>query len=396
MFELIEVAPADPILGLNEAFQKDPNPAKINLSVGVYKDADGVTPVMPSVKAAEERLLTKETTKSYLGIGGLPEYDRQVQCLMFGQDHSIVTESRAVTTQTPGGTGALRVAGDFIHRQLPKASIWLSKPTWANHPKIFQAAEVPVKEYAYLDAAGRNLEFNAMLAGLQNIPAGDVVLLHGCCHNPSGVDPDAEQWRQIAQCVAERKLVPLLDFAYQGFGRGLNDDATGLRIMAEHADEMLIASSFSKNFGLYRERVGALTAVAKDAVAAAAVLSQLKLCIRANYSNPPAHGGAIVETILTDVELRSQWEAELAEMRDRINDMRRLFVDTMRQMAPQTDLSFLCDQQGMFSFSGLTPQQVDRLREESSIYIVRSGRINVAGITAMNVKSLCQAVANVL
>lgn len=396
MFEAIEPAPADPILGLNEAFQKDPNPAKINLSVGVYKDENGVTPVLRSVKQAEQRLLEGEPTKSYLPISGSAKYDDFVQQLLFGTDHPILAEGRAATVQSPGGTGALRTAGDFIQRQFPKSRVWCSTPTWANHPKIFEAAGLDVQSYPYLDSSARTIDFDAMMAQLSDIPAGDVVLLHGCCHNPSGVDPTPEQWVTIAKCVSERGLIPLVDFAYQGFGQGLEDDAHGLRVIAEYVPEMLVASSYSKNFGLYRERVGALTAVATDAKSAAAVLSHLKVCIRTNYSNPPAHGAGIVETILSDKELRSLWQDELTAMRQRIHQMRAAFVETMKQTAPNHDFSFLLDQAGMFSFSGLSPAQVDRLREEFAIYIVRSGRINVAGMTSANIPTLCEAVAAVL
>jgi aspartate/tyrosine/aromatic aminotransferase len=396
MFESLQLAPPDPILGLGEAFLKDPNPRKINLSVGVYKNERGATPVLQCVKQAEERLLQRETTKSYLSIAGLPKYDQLVAELMLGPGHPCLEQQRVVTIQSPGGTGALRISADFIFQHYPQATVWCSRPTWENHPKIFQAAGLAVDEYAYLDAQAREIDFTAMLRDLGRMPAGDVVVLHGCCHNPSGVDPSPAQWAEIAQVLVDRELLPLIDFAYQGFGAGLDPDAGGLRTIATAADELLIASSFSKNFGLYNERVGALSAVAPIASRAEVVLSHLKTCVRTNYSNPPAHGAAIVETILQDAPLRQTWHQELAEMRERISDMRRLFVETMHRHAPNHDFGFLLRQNGMFSFSGLRPAQVDRLREEYSIYIVRSGRINVAGITPQNVEPLCRAVASVL
>jgi aspartate/tyrosine/aromatic aminotransferase len=390
------LAPADPILGLTEAYQQDARPQKINLSVGVYKDEQGTTPVLECVKQAEQRLLCEETTKTYLAIGGLPKYGALVQQMLLGADQTVVEPQRMATIQSPGGTGALRVAADFIRQHFPSATVWCSRPTWENHPKIFQAAGLHVNQYAYLDASGRGLDFPALEAQLRQLPAGDVVVLHACCHNPSGVDPTHEQWARIAELLAARGLLPLMDFAYQGLGTGLDEDAAGLRAVAGAVEEMLIASSFSKNFGLYRERVGALTAVAASQQRAEAVLSQLKICVRTNYSNPPAHGASIVETILGDEGLREGWKRELTAMRTRISGMRALFVETMRAHAPRHDFSFLLSQNGMFSFSGLSPERVDRLREQFAIYVVRSGRINVAGITPQNIDPLCRAVAAVL
>lgn len=397
MFEHLTMAPPDAILGLNDAFRKDPNPHKINLSVGVYKDADGNTPILDSVKEAEKRLLQSETNKSYLPIEGSPQYGKLVREMLFGAGHEIVSSERACTAQTPGGTGALRVAADFIKRKLPVGKVWFSKPTWDNHLNIFQSAGLQVDTYAYIDSAGRALDFPAMLAALGNIPAGDAVLLHAGCHNPTGIDPTAEQWRQIAAVVRERRLLPLVDFAYQGFGAGLEEDAAGLRELAQPGQELLVCSSFSKNFGLYNERVGALTVVAADRAAADVALSHVKICIRVNYSNPPCHGGAIVSTVLSDSTLRQQWVGEVAAMRERISGMRRLFVDTMKSKAPQHDFSFIRQQCGMFSFSGLTPLQVDELRTKHSLYIVvNGGRINVAGMTNGNMERLCSAIAAVL
>jgi aspartate/tyrosine/aromatic aminotransferase len=397
MFESLEMAPPDAILGLTEAFKKDPNPDKINLSVGVYKDADGKTPVLDCVKEAERRLFESESAKSYLPIDGIPEYGQHVRELVFGPDHEVVTSARAVTVQAPGGTGALRVAADFLKRKLPQVRIWQSQPTWVNHPKIFEAADRMIETYPYIDQAGTGLDFDAMLAGLQQIPAGEVVLLHACCHNPTGIDPSPDQWKQIADVVQQRKLLPLVDFAYQGFAAGLEEDAVGVRELCRPGSELLICSSFSKNFGLYSERVGALTIVAGTREAAQAALSHAKICVRVNYSNPPQHGGAVVATVLGDERLRSQWLQELAVMRDRINNMRGLFVEKMKVKAPQHDFSFIAKQRGMFSFSGLKPIQVDELRNKHSIYIVTAGgRINVAGMTESNIDRLCDAVATVL
>lgn len=396
MFEKLQPAPPDAILGLTAAFKADTNPAKINLGVGVYKDAQGTTPVLESVKQAEERMLTTETTKSYLPIDGQPAYAAVAQAMLFGDSHPIVANQRAITAQTPGGTGALRVAADFIASQLPNASVWLSDPTWPNHPNIFRAAGVATNTYPYFDAATNGVAFDEMLTAVRQIPAGDVLLLHGCCHNPTGVDLAPEQWQEIATVAKERSLLPLVDFAYQGFANGLEEDAAGLRTMAEQNDELLVASSYSKNFGLYNERIGALTLVAADADAAQSALTHVKKCIRANYSNPPAHGGGIVSTILGDTTLRGQWEGELTEMRDRINTMRHLFVETLSEQGVDQDFSFITRQRGMFSYSGLTPDQVQKLRDDYSIYIVGSGRINVAGMTTDNMDHLCNAIASVL
>ncbi len=396
MFETINPAPADAILGLSEAFQKDPNPQKINLGVGVYKDENGQTPVLASVKEAEQRLLQTEATKSYLPIDGLETYAALCQQIVFGAKHAILTDGRAATVQTPGGTGALRVAADFVRRIFPQATVWLSDPTWPNHPNVFGAAGLQVASYPYFDAAASAVDFDRMMAALEAIPAGDVLLLHGCCHNPTGADLSPAQWQTVASLCAERGILPLLDFAYQGFGDGLKEDAVGVGIVANHSREFLVASSYSKNFGLYNERAGALTLVAADADAADAARSHLKICIRTNYSNPPAHGGQIVATILGDADLRRRWEAELATMRNRINDMRHLFVETLNEQEVTRDVSFIARQRGMFSYSGLTPAQVQALRARHSVYIVGSGRINVAGMTTANMDYLCTAIADVL
>jgi len=397
MFDSLPLAPPDAILGVADAFKNDPNPRKINLSVGVYKDEQGNTPILACVKEAERRLLAGEKTKGYLSIEGHPDYDARAQELVLGPGHDAISSRRAVTAQTPGGTGSLRVAADFLKKHFPAAKVRLSKPTWANHAAVFSAAGQQVETYAYIDSTGRGLDFEAMLAALKKIPAGDIVLLHACCHNPTGIDPTIQQWREIASVVHEQRLLPLVDFAYQGFGDGLIEDAASVREMAQPGQELLICSSFSKNFGLYGERVGALTLVAGSPEAAQRALSQIRISIRTNYSNPPTHGAAIVATVLGDTELRKQWEQELAAMRNRIHEMRRLFVETMRKKVPAHDFSFLERQKGMFSFSGLTNLQVDELRSKHAVYVVgNGGRINVADMTRENMEPLCTAIAAVL
>lgn len=396
MFEHLEMAPPDAILGLTESFKKDANPGKINLGVGVYKDEQNRTPVLKSVKLAEEKLLKEETSKSYLSIPGSPAYGACVRQLLFGSGHEILASGRAQTAQTPGGTGALRVAADFIKQQFPGAAVWLSSPTWANHNAIFAAAGLEIKAYPYYDAEKKCLDFEAMKSVLASAPAGDVILLHACCHNPSGIDPDLGQWEALADLTREKGHLPLFDFAYQGFGKGLEEDAAGLRAFCTEGRELLVCSSFSKNFGLYNERVGALTLVGATAGAAAAAFSHVEKSIRSNYSNPPAHGGAIVTAILEDAEMRALWVGELAEMRDRIRAMRDSFVHTLKAKGVARDFSFITQQNGMFSFSGLNQDQVKTLREKYAIYIVGSGRINVAGMTPKNMDVLCEAIASVL
>lgn len=396
MFETLDMAPADAIMGLTDAFNHDSNPNKINLSIGVYKNESGITPIFSSVKKAEERMIEEEATKSYLQIQGAPDFGKAVQQLVFGEDHEIVTSGRAVTAHTPGGTGALRVAADFLKKVNPSATVWLSKPTWPNHPAIFEAARLPMKEYPYYDTENKCLAFDEMISALQDVQPGDIVLLHGCCHNPTGMDPDPDQWSAIAQLLKDKGALAFFDFAYQGLAHGLDEDAAGLRQFCVEGCELVVSSSFSKNFGLYRERTGALTFVAKDADIAEKSLSHLKRTIRCNYSNPPAHGSQIVTTILGDSKLRAEWESEVREMCDRIAEMRRQFVEKLKTLGVEQDFSFLTKQNGMFSFSGLTPDHVRTLRDDYSIYIVGSGRINVASLTTSNIDVFCEAVATVL
>ena len=396
MFEKVQIAPPDPILGLTEMFKADPNPDKINLSVGVYQDSSGKTPVLDTVKEAEKRILEQEKSKGYLPMTGEPAYCAQVQELLFGEGHEIITAKRAATAQCPGGTGALRVAGDYLHTLHPGAKIWLSNPTWANHNTIFAAAGLTCEKYDYRDPVTNGLDFDAMCASIKTIPKGDVILLHGCCHNPTGIDPTPEQWAQIGDLLAEQGVLPLVDFAYQGLAVGIEQDRAGLLELTKKVKQMLICSSFSKNFGLYRERTGALTVVADSADQAATVMSQVKLRIRYNYSNPPSHGGQIVATVLSDKELKARWIEEVADIRNRINEMRHLLVKTLKEKGLKEDFSPIIEQSGMFSVTRLTKEQVTQLREKYSIYIVDSGRINVAGLTHDNMDRLCEALKSVL
>ncbi|SEA74312.1 aspartate aminotransferase [Desulfuromusa kysingii] len=396
MFEKVQIAPPDPILGLTETFKADPNPDKINLSVGVYQDSSGRTPVLETVKEAEKRILEQEDSKGYLSMTGAPVYCAVVQELLFGAGHEIIDSKRAATAQCPGGTGALRVAGDYLHFVHPGAKIWLSNPTWANHNTIFGAAGLTCEQYAYRNPETNGLDFDAMCESIKTIPKGDVILLHGCCHNPTGIDPTPEQWAIIGDLLAKQEVLPLVDFAYQGLANGIEEDRTGLLELVKKVKQMLICSSFSKNFGLYRERTGALTIVADDAQQANTVMSQVKLRIRYNYSNPPSHGGQIVAVVLSDKELKAKWYKEVAGIRSRINEMRHLFVKTLKEKGVKQDFNSIIEQRGMFSFSGLTKEQVARLRDEYSIYIVGSGRINVAGMTPSNMDRLCEAIKAVV
>jgi aspartate/tyrosine/aromatic aminotransferase len=392
MFEKLEMAPADPILGLTEAFNNDSNPAKINLGVGVYKDETGLTPIMTSVAKAEKVMLETEKSKDYLPIPGTPAYGKVVRDFLFGAADAYP----AATAHTPGGTGALRVAAQFLKKFNPDAAIWVSDPTWANHNGIFGDAGFEVKKYTYYNAEDKRLNFEGMLASMQQMAAGDIIVLHACCHNPSGVDPTTDQWKQIAQTVNDKGLLPLVDFAYQGLGHGLEEDAGGLRTVAAAVDEMVVCSSFSKNFGLYKERVGAITLKGASQSDVDKAFSNLKIIIRRLYSNPPSHGGTIVTTIMNDAALRAEWEKEVAQVRGRIAEMRQLFVDTLKAKGVTQDFSFLTGQCGMFSFSGLNADEVKTLREKHSIYIVGSGRINVAGMTLANMDTLCTAIAEVV
>lgn len=396
MFENINAAPADPILGLGEAFKAETRDKKINLGIGVYKDAKGTTPIMKAVKKAEQRLFDVETTKNYLSIDGVAEFNAKTKALLFGANSDVVTQGRAKTVQSLGGTGALRIAAEFIKRQTKAQNVWISNPTWPNHNAIFNAVGMTIREYRYYDAERKALDWDNLIADLSNAGEGDVVLLHGCCHNPTGIDPTPEQWQKLAEMSVKNGWLPLFDFAYQGLANGLEEDALGLRTFAANHKELLVASSFSKNFGLYNERVGAFTLVAENEQIAATALTQVKTIVRTLYSNPASHGASTVALVLGDEQLCSEWDAELTEMRERIKKMRHLFVQLLKEAGAKQDFSFIIEQNGMFSFSGLSAAQVDRLKEEFAIYAVRSGRINVAGITEDNIRYLCESIVNVL
>jgi len=396
MFENIVAAPADPILGLGEAFKSETRSNKINLGIGVYKDAKGNTPIVKAVKEAERRLLEQENTKNYLPIDGVADFNARTKELLFGANSEVIKNNRARTVQSLGGTGALRIAAEFVKRQTNSQNVWISTPTWPNHNAIFKAVGINIREYRYYDAERKALDWDNLIADLSQAGEGDVVLLHGCCHNPTGIDPTPQQWDKLAEMSAQKGWLPLFDFAYQGFAHGLEEDAYGLRAFMKNHKELLVASSFSKNFGLYNERVGAFTVVAENSDIAATALTQVKVIIRTLYSNPSSHGANTVALVLNDAKLRQDWENELTEMRDRIKKMRHRFVELLKEYGAQQDFSFIINQNGMFSFSGLTAEQVDRLKEEFAIYAVRSGRINVAGITEDNIRYLCESIVKVL
>ena len=395
-FAHIELAPPDPIIGLTEAFNSDPNPAKVNLGVGVYQDADGKVPILNVVREAQNRWAAQETTKTYMGIDGFPAYNQAVQRLLFGADSQVIAEGRAVTVQGLGGTGSLKIGADFLRRFLSASDLWISRPSWENHRMLFEGAGFKVGEYPYYDPETHGLDFNAMLNALKALPARSVVVLHACCHNPTGVDLIPEQWRLVVDLCRDRELVPFLDFAYQGFGEDLDSDGFAVRAFAEAGIPCLIASSFSKSFALYRERVGALTIVTASAEESKRVLSQVKRVIRTNYSSPASYGAQIVNLVLSDSDLQGQWHAELKAMRERIQLMRSRFVEMLRDKGVEQDFSFIQQQRGMFSYSGLTPEAVKTLREKYSMYIVGSGRICLAAMNEKNIGYVCEAIADVL
>jgi aspartate aminotransferase len=395
MFSELKPRPADPILGLSVKFKADSHPQKIDLGAGIYKDETGHTPVLACVKAAEQFRIDNETTKTYINSAGSALFNDRIARLNLG-DHRVISENRIRTISTPGGTGALRIAGEFIKTCKPGGTIWVSNPTWANHQGVFTAAGLQVKTYPYYDYENKCLDFAGMLEALKQVPADDAVLIHACCHNPSGMDLNQEQWQQVAQLARDIGFLPVVDMAYQGFGEGLEEDASGLRLLADTVDEMIICSSCSKNFGLYRERIGACSVVVKSAVAADIINSVLLPTVRVNYSMPPAHGAAIVETILNSDELTAQWHVELKDMRDRIGGMRQLMVDKLVANGVARDFSFITAQNGMFSFLGIDKAQVQRLQDEFSIYMVGSSRISIAAIAPDNVDYLAQSIARVL
>ena len=395
MFNSLIAMPADPILGLLTQYREDTHSLKVDLGVGVYKDPTGVTPILSCVKKAEKFRLDTETTKVYIGPTGSPQFNSLMTELAFGAGHSAIIANRIRTVSTPGGTGALRVAADFIKRCNPNAVLWVSDPTWANHIGLFEAAGITVKTYPYYDYDTQSLKFDEMLAALSQVSPDDVVLFHACCHNPSGMDLTTEQWDKVVALTKEQGFTPLIDMAYQGFGDGVDIDAYGVRQMAA-VDNMILCSSCSKNFGLYRERIGSCSVIAKDAHSANVAQSVLLYVVRCLYSMPPAHGAAIVETILGSAELTQEWLDELKVMRDRINGNRAILVDKLKANGVDRDFSFIARQKGMFSFLGVNPEQVARLQKEFSIYMVGSSRISIAGISEDNVDYLAQSIAKVL
>ncbi len=380
MFEKIPPTTPDAILGLNEAFLADKRSERVNLTIGAFIDSTGNTPVLQTVKQAEERLWKTETTKSYLNIAGRPDYNQLVLELILGDSPTPLAEGRAVALQAPGGTGALRVAADLIARHFPKSEVWVSDPTWGNHPAIFTTAGVLTHTYSYYDAETQQIALPAMLDSLSRAPAGDFVILHGCCHNPTGADPTESDWEQIAKLCKSFGLIPIIDFAYQGFGNGLALDAIGLQTLLRYVDEAFLCVSFSKNFGLYRERTGALCFVAKTAQDAQRTLEAAKICVRRNYSNPPSHGAAIVATILGDTALRQAWETELQMMANSIRESRHNLAVALADAKWPFDVEPLRHHSGMFSLLGIPTESIDRLREKYGVYLVRNGRVNMAGI----------------
>jgi aromatic-amino-acid transaminase len=387
----VPMAPPDPILGVTEAFVADQDPKKVNLGVGVYTDDNGKIPLLECVRRAEEQRLKTSPHRGYLPIDGLAAYDKAVQELVFGS-----LQKSIVTVQALGGTGGLKIGADFLKQLSPNAQVWISEPSWENHRQLFEAAGFTVKSYRYYDPKTKGLDFAGMQAALNAIPAGDIVVLHSCCHNPTGVDLDQGQWEKTLEIVQSRGLLPFLDLAYQGFADGIDDDAYAARLFAKAMTPVFLSSSFSKSVSLYGERVGALSVVTASADEAKRVLSHLKRIVRTNYSNPPTHGSQVVATIFGNPELRSLWEREVGEMRDRIKKMRQALVDGVQKRVPGANWSFILRQRGMFSYTGLTKEQVARLRKDYSIYTIDTGRVCVAALTSKNVDYVADAIASVI
>ncbi|MFJ5256028.1 amino acid aminotransferase [Pseudomonas koreensis] len=396
LFSAVEMAPRDPILGLNEAFNADTRTTKVNLGVGVYCNEEGRIPLLRAVIEAETIRAAQHASRGYLPIDGIAAYDQAVQKLLFGNDSPLIAAGRIVTTQAVGGTGALKIGADFLKQLLPNAVVAISDPSWENHRALFETAGFPVQNYRYYDAATHDVNRAGMLDDLNALPNGSIVVLHACCHNPTGVDLTPADWKNVLDVVKAKGHVPFLDMAYQGFGDGIDEDAAAVRLFAESGLTFFVSSSFSKSFSLYGERVGALSIVSESKEESARVLSQVKRVIRTNYSNPPTHGASIVAAVLNSPELRAQWEAELAEMRLRIRGMREQMVDLLAEKAPQRDFSFVGRQRGMFSYSGLTTEQVHRLRNEFGIYALDTGRICVAALNQSNIKAVTDAIVQVI
>jgi len=396
LFDAVEMAPRDPILGLNEQFNADPNPAKVNLGVGVYTDENGKLPLLACVKAAEAQLVEAARARGYLPIDGIAAYDKAVQGLVFGEGSPLVAAGRVATVQALGGTGGLKVGADFLKKLNPTAKVLISDPSWENHRALFTNAGFVVESYPYYDADKQGVNFDAMLAALNGAAVGTVVVLHACCHNPTGYDITASQWDAVIEAVKARKLVAFLDMAYQGFGDGITEDGAVIGRFVQSGVDFFVSTSFSKSFSLYGERVGALSVVCESKDEAARVLSQLKIAIRTNYSNPPTHGAQVVASVLTTPALRAQWEQELAGMRNRIKSMRGALVEQLKAAGVKRDMSFITTQRGMFSYSGLTKPQMERLRSEFGVYGVDSGRICVAALNEKNIGYVSESIAKVL
>ncbi|RZI65257.1 MAG: aspartate/tyrosine/aromatic aminotransferase [Variovorax sp.] len=396
MFTAVEMAPRDPILGLNEQFAADGNPKKVNLGVGVYYDDNGKLPLLACVKAAEEDMMKTPTARGYLPIDGIVAYDNAVKGLVFGTDSEPVTSGRVATIQAIGGTGGLKVGADFLKKLSPDAKVLISDPSWENHRALFTQAGFVVESYPYYDADKRGVNFDGMLAALNAAAAGTIVVLHACCHNPTGYDITAAQWDQVIAAVKGKNLTPFLDMAYQGFGHGIAEDGAVIGKFVDAGLSFFVSTSFSKSFSLYGERVGALSVLCQDKDEAARVLSQLKIAIRTNYSNPPIHGGAVVAAVLNDPARRAVWEKELAEMRVRIKAMRQTLVDGLKAAGVKQDMSFITTQIGMFSYSGLTKDQMVRLRNEFGVYGTDTGRMCVAALNSKNIDYVCQSIAKVI
>jgi aspartate/tyrosine/aromatic aminotransferase len=393
LFETLQTMPADAILGLIAEHRDDPRPEKIDLGVGVYRDANGDTPILNAVKKAETRLLETQASKAYLGTAGAPEFNAAIQDLAFGD---AVSRDRLVTIQTPGGSGSLRVAAGILLRARESVSVWVSEPTWANHVPLLGGAGLELKPYPYYDTGTHTINVEAMAEALRSAPQGDVVLLHGCCHNPSGLDPTEDEWRAIIDVIVERELLPFVDIAYQGFAQGVDEDAFAIRELAQRVPEMIVANSCSKNFGLYRDRVGSVSFLAADTATRDIVSSQVNNYVRTLYSMPPDHGAAVVGMILDDDVLRSEWLGEVDEMRERLQSMRVLLNDALLERSPGRDFSHLVRANGMFCFLGVSPDEVRKLKQDYGVYMVDSSRINVAGITERNVGYLADAIAAVI
>ena len=396
LFSNVELAPRDPILGLNEAYNADSRTTKVNVGVGVYFTDDGKIPLLRAVQAAEKSMMEKPSPRGYLTIEGIAAYNEGVQNLLFGKDSALTAAGRVVTAQAVGGTGALKIGADFIKRLVPQGTVAISDPSWENHRALFEAAGFPVVNYTYYDPSTRGVNFEGMVKSLESFPAKTTVVLHACCHNPTGADLSLDQWKQVVEICKAKDLIPFLDMAYQGFAEGIEQDGAAVRLFSESGLSFFVSSSFSKSFSLYGERVGALSIVTENKDEATRVMSQLKRVIRTNYSNPATHGGSVVATVLNSPELRAMWEQELGEMRDRIKLMRNSLVTKLAEAGAKRDFGFVNAQRGMFSYSGLSADQVERLKTEFGIYAVSTGRICVAALNSKNIDGVAKAIATVL